>query len=213
MSVPKTEPAPRRNRTSAGATSRFSSLVAADIAFAAGDFTGGASEDLFTLSSHGFSDGDVVYVLWQSAMGGVTGGVGTRAIVDSKSSSTFQLTTDGTTVIENTADANVLFLRGNAVPQRVADAIINQIIVDDWDFTGGTVEDQGTPISTGMKGLVEGDTLKLLYKSAAGVTAGTVDTTYYAKSPTVSLHQIAATSGGSVIDSTADGTAVFLKTS
>ena len=51
----------------------------------------------------------------------------------------------------------------------------------------------------------------LVYKSAAG-TAGTLDTTYYAKAPTVTYFQTAATAGGAVLDTTADGTNVWLKT-
>jgi len=179
---------------------------------AAGDFTGGASEDLFTLSSHGLKTGDVLHVLWQSAMGGVTGGVGTRCLVKSVSSSTFHVTDLAGTTIENTADATVIFLAGNVETSLVELAILPNFLVVDWDFTGGTVEDMGSSGTTGLAGLYEGDTLKLVYKSAAGVTAGTLDTTYYAKAPTVSYFQISATNGGAVIDSTADGTAAFLKT-
>ncbi len=214
MSVPTSLPYPRLNVSDAALASWASTVTSTDIIVAAGDYTGGASEDLFTLASHGLIDGDMVHVLWQSAMGGVTGGVLTKAFVDYASSSTFHLCSDFllTTTIENTADATVVLLKG-----RVSTAIVRQILplilCVDWDYTGGTVEDMGTSGTTGLAGLYEGDTLKLLYKSAAGVTAGTAGTTYYAKAPTVSYFQIAATNGGSVIDSTADGTAVFLKTS
>lgn len=213
MAVPKNLPGPRANRTAAGVHDRIDAIVGADIIVAAGDYTGGAAEDLFTLSSHGLSSGNVVHVLYQSVMGGVTGGVGTRAVVKVLSSSTFQLTTDGSTIIENTADATAHFLLGD-VPTAVVDLMVlpNYIVVA-WDFTGGTVEDMGTPAETGMAGLYEADQLKLLYKSAAGVTAGTVNTTYYCKSPTVSYFQISATAGGGVVDSTADGSAAFLKIS
>lgn len=215
MTVPKTEPAPRRNRTSAGAISRYSGVASSDVIVAVGDFTGGASEDLFTLTAHGLVDGDVLYVVAQSAQGAVTGGPGTRCVVDEKSSSTFQLTTDGTTIIENTADGTVTFLKGNAIPQRAADAIRGLMIVGLNDTTGGTVEDMFVPYS-GNNDIAEADTIKLLFKSAAGV-AGTLDATVYVKAPvaaaTAYYFQTAATAGGSVVDTTADGTAVWLKTS
>lgn len=213
MAVPTSLPGPRRNRTAAGTRDLIDGIVGADIIVAAGDYTGGAAEDLFTLSSHGLKSGDVLHVLYQDTMGGVTGGVGTRAVAKVLSSSTFQLTTNGTTIIENTADATVHFIKGDVPTAVVELAIIPNYIVVAWDFTGGTVEDMGTPATTGMAGLYEADTLKLLYKSAAGVTAGTVNTTYYCKAPTVTYFQIASTAGGSVIDSTADGSAAFLKTS
>jgi hypothetical protein len=212
MAAPATLPAPRSNMSPSGLRGRADDLVAADIIVTSSDFTGGAAEDMFTLTAHGLVDGDVVHCLWQSAMGGVTGGEGTRAIVNQLTADTFQLTTDGTTVIENSADATVVFVAGRIPTAVVEQAIIPNTIVAAWDFTGGTVEDMGTP-AQGTKGLYEADTLKLLYKSAAGVTAGTLNTTYYAKGVTATYFQISATSGGAVIDSTADGTAVFLKTS
>lgn len=220
MSIPKTLPAPRRNMTNAGMASRFDDLVAADFVLkAVGDFTGGASEDLFTLASHGLSDNDVVYCVGMSAKGVVNGGIGLRAIANVLSSSTFQLTTNGTTVIENSADGDAYFLRGNAVPQRVADAIAARIIVAGNDTTGGTVEDMTSAQS--LRDCIEGDTLKLLYKSAAGVAAVAVDASVYVKSPvnTVSAtavssyFQTSATSGGAVLDTTADGTCLWIKTS
>jgi hypothetical protein len=210
-----TLPAPLQNFTAAGMIDRATDVVTSStIRVVAGDFTGGASEDLFTLTAHGLVTGDVVHVLWQSAMGGVTGGEGLRCYIKKVDADTFHLASDqtGATVIENTADATVVLLKGDLDSAFVRLGIIPNIIVDAWDFTGGTVEDQGTP-AQGMKGLYEADTMKLLYKSAAGVTAGTLDATYYCKSPTVTYHQISATSGGAVVDSTADGTAVFLKTS
>lgn len=214
MSVPKTLPAPRRNLTAAGTITRFDEVASTDIIVAVGDFTGGASEDLFTLTAHGLVDGDVLYVMAQSAQGGVTGGPGTRCVVNELSSSTFQLTSDGSTTIENTADATVTFLKGNAVPQRVADAIRPLIIVAQNDFTGGTVEDMMVPYAGTDIG--EADSIKLLFESAAGVH-GTVDTTYFVKAPvaaaTAFYFQTSATAGGAVLDTTADGTAVFLKTS
>lgn len=207
-------PAPRTNLTGAGMQDRATDVVtSANLKVAVGDYTGGASEDLFTLSSHGMKTGDVLHVLWQSAMGAVTGGVGTKCLVKYVSSSTFHVTDlDGTT-IENTADGTVMFLKGNNSTALVEVGVLPNFLVVDWDFTGGTVEDMGSSATTGLAGMYEGDTLKLIYKSAAGVTAGTLDTTYFAKAPTVSYFQISATNGGAVIDSTADGTAAFLKTS
>jgi hypothetical protein len=79
--------------------------------FAAGDFTGGAAEDLFTLAAHGLVDGDVVALVYESAAGVVTGAIGDTFIVNQLSSSTFQLTSDGSTVIENTADGNAGFMK------------------------------------------------------------------------------------------------------
>lgn len=220
MSVPKTLPAPRRNQTDAGQATRFDDLVAADFILAAvGDYTGGAAEDLFTLASHGLVDGDVIYCVAQTAKGTVTGGVGLRAVVNELSSSTFQLTTDGSTVIENSADGTAFFLKGNGVPQRVADAIAARIYLVGNDTTGGTVEDMQS--SQGMAQLEDGDTMKLLYKSAAGVANVAADASVYVKSPVSTISatgqtgywQTAATSGGSVLDTTADGTALWLKTS
>ncbi len=207
-------PAPRSNLTATGMRDRATDVVSSStLKVAAGDYTGGASEDLFTLSSHGLKTGDVLHVLWQSAMGGVTGGVGLKCLVKYVSSSTFHITDLAGTTIENTADATVHFLSGNVDTSLVELAILPNYLVVDWDFTGGTVEDMGSSATTGLAGLYEADTLKLIYKSAAGVTAGTANTTYFAKAPTISYFQISATSGGSVIDSTADGTAAFLKTS
>lgn len=214
MAAPGSLPQPKRNLTEAKLMSAASGIVAADIIVAVGDYTGGASEDMFTLSSHGLVTGDWVTALYQTAMGAITGGEGTRGFVKRLGANTFQVCSEytGTTVIENTADGTVVFLKGRVSPEVVKTVVIPYLIFCDWDYTGGTVEDMGTP-AQGTHGLYEGDTLKLLFKSAAGVTAGTLNTTYYAKDPTVTYFQIAATSGGAVIDSTADGTAVFLKTS
>lgn len=219
MTVPKSEPAPRRNRTDAGEASRYSAVAAADIIVAAGDFTGGAAEDLFTLSSHGLVDGDVLFCVGQTAIGTVTGGVGTRAVVNQLDANTFQLTTDGTTVIENTADGTGIFIKGTNVPQRVIDGIAQRIIVGGNDTTGGTVEDMVT--GQNVAGLYDGDTLKLLYKSAAGAAAVAADATAYVKTPvvttsatgTTNYFQTSLTSGGAVADTTADGIVVWLRTS
>lgn len=181
------------------------------IRVAVGDYTAGAAEDMFTLTSHGLATGDTLHVLWQSAMGAVTGGEGLRCYAKKLSSSTFQVTNHAGTVIENTADGTVVFLKGDVATDLVNLGVIPNLIVSDHDFTGGTVEDMDTP-AQGTHGLYEADTIKLLYKSAAGV-AGTIDATVYAKAPTVTYFQTAATAGGSVVDTTADGTAVYLKTS
>jgi hypothetical protein len=208
-------PAPAQNLTAAGLQDRATDFAtSATIRVAVGDFTGGAAEQLFTLTSHGMASGTVVHCVWQSAMGTVVGGEGSRWYVKSLSSSTFQLYSDSAlaTVSTNTVDGTAVFISGDIDSGLVQFGIVPNVIVDAWDFTGGTVEDVGVP-AQGTHGLYEGDQIKLVYKSAAGVTAGTLDTVYFAKAPTVTYHQIAATSGGSVIDSTADGTAVFLKIS
>jgi hypothetical protein len=219
MTVPKTLPAPRRNQTDAGEASRYSAIASTDIVVATGDFTGGASEQLFTSSSHGLSDGDIVYCLGQSQMGVVLGGNGTRAIVDAVDANTFHLTTDGTTSLANTADGTAYLLKGNGIPQRVVDGIVARIIVGGNDTTGGTVEDM--QFMQQNRDVVDGDTMKLLYKSAAGAAAVAVDASVFVKSPvvttsataTTSYCQTSATSGGAVLDTTADGTNLWLKTS
>jgi hypothetical protein len=219
MSVPKTLPAPRRNVTDAGMASRFSAIASTDIIVAAGDFTGGASEDLFTLASHGLSDGDILYVLGQTVVGTVLGGNGARYIVNALDANTFQLTLDGSTAVENTADGTAYFLKGNGVPQRVADDIVAHIIVGGNDFTGGTVEDMN--FAQSLQGAVDGDTIKLLYKSAAGAAAVAADASAFVKAPVntisatavTSYFQTAATSGGSVLDTTADGLNLWILTS
>lgn len=216
MTVPKTLPAPRRNLAGVGLTSRDTGIASSDIIVALGDYTGGAAEDLFTLASHGLVDGDVLYVVWQSAVGAITGGEGTRCVVNELSSSTFQCTTDGTTTIENTADGTVAFIKGTAVPQRVIDNIINQLVIGSNDTTGGTVEDM-VSAGSGSRGVLDGDTLKLLYKSASGAAAVAVDATVYVKTPVTGValnyFQTSLTSGGAVADTTQDGTVIFLKTS
>jgi hypothetical protein len=220
VTVPTTLPAPRRNLTDAGMAARFDDLAAADILVSVGDFTGGASEDMFTLSAHGLLSGDVVAVLGQTAQGVVSSGEATRAIALVLSSSTFQLTTNGTTVVENTADGTAYIVKCDPrTSQRAIDALTARILVGGNDTTGGTVEDMVSVQN--MRGCIDGDTVKLLYKSAAGVNPQAVDTTLYVKSPvnTVSAtavssyFQTAATSGGAVLDTTADGTALFIKTS
>lgn len=221
MTVPKTLPAPRRNVTDAGHASRFSGIAAADVLTVLGDFTGGASENMFTLTAHGLNTGDVVYVLGETAVGVTLGGPRTRYIALVASSSVFQLTTDGTsaTIVVNTADGTAYLLLGNGVPQRVADAIVGRIIVGGNDTTGGTVEDMN--FCQSLCGARSGDTIKLLYKSAAGVAAVAADASAFVKSPVntitattiTSYFQTSATAGGAVLDTTADGTNLWLLTS
>lgn len=219
MTVPKSLPAPRRNQTDAGYASRFSAIASTDIIVATGDFTGGASEDLFTLTAHGLVDGDILYVIGQTAMGTVLGGPGARYIVNALDADTFQLTLNGTTAVENTADGTAYFLKGNGVPQRVADLVRARIIVGGNDFTGGTVEDMN--FAQSLHGAVEGDTIKLLYKSAAGAAAVAADASAFIKAPVSTVaatsvaqyFQTSATAGGAVLDTTADGTNLWLLTS
>lgn len=219
MTVPKTLPAPRKNMTDAGEASRYAGVASTDVIVALGDFTGGAIEDMFTLTAHGLLDGDVLYVIGQAGKGVVTGGTSTRCVVKKSTADVFQLTTNGTTVIENSVDGVAYFLRGNGVPQRVADAVVGRIIVGGNDFTGGTVEDMN--FAQQLRDLEDGDTIKLLYKSAAGAAAVAADASAFAKSvvsttsatASTSYFQTSATSGGSVLDTTADGTNLWLKTS
>lgn len=104
---------------------------------AAGDFTGGASEDLFTLTDHGLTDGDRVMLVGESAAGVVTGAVGDMFIAKVLSSSTFQLTSDGSTVIENSADGTATFAKAatGAVDTSNADAV-----TDPTDTDAGWIE-------------------------------------------------------------------------
>lgn len=206
-------PAPARNRTAAGVWDRATDLVTSStVRVCVGDYTSGAAEDMFTLSSHGLATGDMLHVLWQSAMGAITGGEGLQCYASVLSSSTFNVTDSAGTIIENTADGTVVFLKGDIDSSFVQLGIIPNIIVGTHDFTSGAAEDIDTP-AQGTKGLYEGDTIKLVYKSAAGTSAAAADGTVYAKAPTVLLFQTAATSGGAVQDTTADGTNVWLKTS
>lgn len=214
MAVPATLPAPRRNLTGAGNLSRYSGVASSDITVALGDYTGGASENLFTLTAHGLVSGDILYYVDSATQGVATGGPGTRFVVLKLDADTFQLTSDGSTVITNTADGTGVFLKGNNIPQRVADAIRGLIICALGDTTGGTVEDMFVPFS-GWD-IAEADTIKLLYKAAAGV-AGTLDATTYIRLPVRTVastyFNYAATAGGAAVATTTDGLAVWLKTS
>lgn len=210
MAVLATLPAPRKNQTNAGNISLFSGIASTDIIVALGDYTGGAALNMFTLTSHGLSTGDVLYALAQDTQGAILGGPGTRVAVTVTSSSVF------TVPVTNTADGTVVFLKGNGIPQRVADAIQRLLIVCNNDTTGGTVEDMQVPFAGNIGDIATGDTLKLLYKSAAGVHPSSVDTSVYVIAPIQSvLHyyfQTSLTAGGSSVDTTSDGVAVYLKT-
>jgi hypothetical protein len=218
MSTPTGLPAPAMNLTAAGFSDAADDVVAADILVAVGDFTGGAAEDMFTLAAHGLNTGDYVFLLHKIAAGAVTGAAGTKFRVKVLSSSTFQLTDLAGTIIENTADgASVVFLKGSqSTPDNVVQtAILPRLIVADGDFTGGAVELDFVPrAATGFCNLEDTNTLKLLYKAAAGTVKGTaVNTIVYAKSMTAAVFCVAATSGGGAIANDADGLAIFLKTS
>ncbi len=213
MTVPKSSPAPAKNRTAAGNATRFSTIASTDLIVALGDFTGGANENMFTLTTHGLTSGDILYYVDSATQGVATGGPGTRFVALVIDANIFQLTSDGTTVIVNTADGTGIFLKGNSVPQRVADAARMQIICALNDTTGGTVEDMFVPFAGA--GVAEATPIKLLYKAAAGV-AGTLDATVYVRLPVrtnaSTYFNTAATAGGAAVANTTDGLAVFLKT-
>lgn len=216
MATPNALPAPASNLTKAGITDRVDGIAGTDILVAVGDYTGGASEDMFTLASHGLVTGDYVWLLYKDDPGAVTGAVGTGFRVKSLGANTFQLTTLGGTVIENTADgAAVAFLKGSHVTDDavVALAVLPRLIVATGDYTGGTTEDMFTPAAaTGYHGLEEADPLLLIYKAAAGVVTGkAAGATVYAKSVTTAAFELAATAGGADIENSADGLAIFLK--
>src|SRR4051812_22796324 len=120
-------PEPAQNRTSAGLRDQATDLATSStVRVALGDFTGGAAENLFTLTAHGLATGDVVHVLWQSAMGAALGGEGTRYYVKVLTSSTFQLATDKAvaSLVTNTADGTVVFLSGDISTETVESGII-----------------------------------------------------------------------------------------
>lgn len=223
MTVPTSfPPSPHRNLTEAGVHSAISTVASSDVVVALGDFTGGASEQLWTLTAHGLVTGNIVHCIWQDTMGAVVGGEGTRWYVKKLSSSTFQLYSDSAlaTVSTNTADGTAAFLKTpSGVPTAVVQLeVIPNIIAGFNDTTGGTVEDMYTAV-TGLKGAVDGDTIKLLYKAAAGV-AGTLDATVYVKSPvtpsasgSAAYFNYSATAGGAAVANTTDGLYIFLKTS
>jgi hypothetical protein len=218
MSAPTGYPAPAMNMTAAGFSDAADDVAAADVLVTVGDFTGGAAENMFTLAAHGLNTGDYVFLLHKIAAGAATGAVGTKFKVKVLSASTFQLTDLAGNIITNSADgASVVFLKGS---QRTPDAVVQNVIVPrlivaDGDFTGGAVELDFVPRAyTGMANLEDTNTLKLLYKAAAGVVKGiAVNTIVYAKSSTAAVFCVAATSGGNAIANDADGLAIFIKTS
>jgi hypothetical protein len=215
MSAPTGLPAPASNQTRAGFIGAADDLVGADIIVAAGDFTGGTVDDQFTLTAHGLITGDYVWLLHKSAAGVVLGAAGTRFRVKRHDANIFQLTSGGV-VVEHSADGTAVFLKGShSTPDAVVqNVIIPNLIVADGDFTGGTTEDMFTPrAATGFHNLEDTNTLKLLHKAAAGVVVGiAAGTTVFAKSVTTAAFELAATSGGADIENTADGLAIFLKT-
>lgn len=224
MTVRNNPPAPRGNRTRSGVIGLADDLAGADIIVAAGDFTGGTPEDEFNLTSHGLITGDYLWLLYKSGAGVVTGRVGTRfraKIVDANS---FQITAPGSsTAIENTADGTAVFLKGThaTTDAYVQNVVLPNLIVANGDFTGGAAEDVFYPtIETGFGALEDADPIKLLYKGAAGVlTDIAADTTVYVKTIVAQAttvpgkFELAATAGGADIENTADGLAIFVKTS
>ena len=92
--------------------------------------------------------------------------------------------------------------------------LLPNLVVATGDFTEGATEDMFTPsAATGYGGLEEADPLKLLYKAAAGVVTGiSANTTVFAKSVTASAFELSATAGGADIENSADGLAIFVRT-
>lgn len=217
MSVTTALPGPRSNLTRSGFIGLADNLTGSDIIVAAGDFTGGTPEDEFNLTAHGLITGDYIWLLYKSAAGVVTGTVGTGFRVKIVDADSFQITNLAGTVIENTADGTAVFLKGShAVTDAVVEVgILPYLIVSTGDFTGGATEDMFTPtMETGYHFLEEAEPIMLLYKAAAGVLTGiSAGTTVYAKSVTTAKFETAATAGGADIENTADGLAIFLKTS
>lgn len=217
MSVPTGLPAPRQNQTSSGFANAARDLAATDFVTAAGDYTGGTPEDEFNLTAHGLRTGDYVFLLWKSVQGVVTGRVGTKFRVKIVDANSFQITDLAGVVIENTADGTALFLKGShATPDSmVQNVIVPRIIAAAGDFASAAIltDDEFTSGTTGLRGLEETDTLMLVHKAAAGVVTGiSAGTTVFAKGTVINAFQVAATSGGVVIENSADGLAIFLKT-
>lgn len=219
MSVATGLPAPAQNRTRAGFLDAASDLAVADLLVTSGDYTGGTPEDEFNLTAHGLVKGDYVFLLYKSAEGVVTGRVGTKFRVTINTADSFCLTDLAGVTIENTADGTAVFLKGShATPDSfVQNVLLPRLVFAQGDFTGGTAEDLFRPsIISGTPGIAETDSLKLYYKSAAGVLTGiAAGTTVFAKNVTegtTAYFGCADTSGGTLIENTADGLAIFLKT-
>lgn len=207
-------PAPSRNLTNAGVVGRADDIIG-NLKVAAGDYTGGAAANMFTLSDHGLSTGTYVHLLYKSAVGAVNGRTGSRFKVKVLSSSTFQLTTDAGVVVENSADGTAVFLPG--APDAATASFVNvgllpNLVVVSGDYTGGSTEDMFAPSPTTGRGMEDGHPLVLLYKAAAGVVTDiSPGTTVYAKTVTSAKFELSATAGGADIENTADGLAIFLQ--
>jgi hypothetical protein len=220
MAIPSA-PAPAQNRTRSGFLASADDVAAANILVTVGDYTGGATAHMFTLSSHGLVSGDYVYPVYKSVLGacGVRVGVQCRVVVST--SSVFTLTTAAGVAIENTADGTVAFFKGSHDSTNMVNLVLlPNLIVANGDFTGGSAEDIFMPtIETGFGALEDADSIKLLYKSAAGVLTGiATDVAVFVKTilPQATTvpgkFELAATAGGADIENTADGLAVFVRT-
>jgi hypothetical protein len=77
---------------------------------AVGDFTGGTVADQFTLTAHGLSSGNRLFLIWESDPGVVTGGALEFYAVKRHDDDIFQLTDAAGAVIENSADGTAVFL-------------------------------------------------------------------------------------------------------
>lgn len=102
---------------------------------AAGDFTGGTPEDKFTLAAHGLVDGDVIQLLYESAAGVVNGALGDTFIVKRTDANVFQLTSDGSTVVENSADGTAVFYKRQPFAASLSGSESGGIDLED----GGTI--------------------------------------------------------------------------
>lgn len=101
----------------------LSATVVADVVIATGDFTGGASEDLFTATAHGMSNGQELVLAAQSAAGVVTGAVGDTFYVIDSATNTFRVAlTAGGAVVQNTADGTAVFQKADGVDLANANA-------------------------------------------------------------------------------------------
>jgi hypothetical protein len=90
-------------------------IASGGVVVAAGDFTGGLTEDLFTLTAHGLADNERIRLLYESAAGVVTGAVGDIFYVDRVDADTFHISlTAGGAAVENTADGTAVFMREDA---------------------------------------------------------------------------------------------------
>lgn len=213
---------PRSSRSRTGFLAAADDIASTDLVVATGDYTGGTPEDEFNLTAHGLITGDYIWLLHKATAGVVTGRVGTCFRVKIVDANSFQLTDKSGTVIENTADGVAVFLKGNhhTTDAFVQLAVLPNLVVTTGDYTGGATEDVFYPTLAGAGALEDADPIKLLYKAAAGVlTSIAVDTTVYVKTiaeqsgTAPGKFELAATAGGDDIENTADGLAIFIKTS